>query len=173
MHGSGCLLSKSGREFYSGTFVCGFPYEGEMKDSLPNGHGKSFYYNGRLEYEGEWKDGKKNGYGKLYRRYSRDRMLHVYYEGGFKDNSFHGMGTLYKPNSKEVDFHGYFIEGAVYEGELKNDKPNGEGTLFVDDHIAYKGGFKDGLRHGHGISYRKDGRILFDGEWRDGKPVRK
>ena len=31
------------------------------------------------------------------------------------------------------------------------------------------GGWKDGKRHGQGTEFDKNGAIVFDGEWRDGK----
>ncbi len=38
----------------------------------------------------------------------------------------------------------------IYTGELKNDLPDGEGTLNIDHHETYCGHWKEGKRHGYG-----------------------
>ena len=55
-----------------------------------------------------------------------------------------------------------------YIGEIKNVKPNGQGTYTFPDGKKYVGGFKDGEKHGKGTYTYPDG-VKYDGEWKDGK----
>ena len=41
-------------------------FEGEYKDGIRNGNGKTFYDNGKIKYEAEFLNGKINGKGKKY-----------------------------------------------------------------------------------------------------------
>ena len=40
--------------------------------------------------------------------------------------------------------------GVVYNGDLRNGRPDGEGTFKFPDGSTYQGGFKNGLIHGKG-----------------------
>ena len=55
-----------------------------------------------------------------------------------------------------------------YVGEIKNGKPNGQGTYTFPDGKKYEGKFKDGEFHGQGTFTSKDGG-KFVGEWKDDK----
>ncbi len=58
--------------------------------------------------------------------------------------------------------------GGRYSGELKNDKPDGRGTLINPDDSSYKGEWKDGKPHGRGvISYRSG--AVYKGNFIKGK----
>ena len=41
--------------------------------------------------------------------------------------------------------------GEYFEGQIKNEEPNGYGTLKLNKHIIYEGPFLDGLFHGYGL----------------------
>ena len=93
--------------------IGGGNYEGQVKDGMPNGHGKTIwdngnYYQGRYAegkpkgeasgklqignslYDGTLRDGKPDGKGKAW----KDKAM---YEGGFKMGKWHGFGTkMYK-----------------------------------------------------------------------------
>ena len=61
-----------------------------------------------------------------------------------------------------------FLVAGKYEGEWKDGKMHGQGTMIYSDGGNYKGEWKDGNKHGQGTV------ILFDGdkyevEWKDGK----
>ena len=72
----------------------------------------------------------------------------------------------------------YDIGKKKYEGEIKDGKYHGQGTLFFysyDDIIKYEGEFKDGKYHGQGklfYYYYKDykaKRRQYEGEFENGK----
>jgi hypothetical protein len=84
------------------------------------------------------------------------------------------MGVLFyrKVNGKwrwhengNEDYH------AKYEGEIKNGKPNGQGTrTYVDKYLGgkYSGGWKDGEFHGQGTETSILG-FKYEGGYKDGK----
>ena len=55
-----------------------------------------------------------------------------------------------------------------YIGEIKNGKPNGQGTYTFPDGKKYEGKFKDGKEHGKGTYTYPDG-VKYEGEWKNGK----
>ena len=55
-----------------------------------------------------------------------------------------------------------------YIGEIKNGKPNGQGTYTFPDGKKYEGKFKDGKEHGKGTYTYPDG-VKYEGEWKEGK----
>jgi len=58
-------------------------------------------------------------------------------------------------------------EGAVYVGEFRNGKYNGEGTATWPNGDRYVGGFRDDKFHGQGI-YTAEKNFVYVGEFRDG-----
>lgn len=61
-----------------------------------------------------------------------------------------------------------YEDGSVYEGQLRNGEPNGQGTLTYMDGSVYTGGMKDGVPHGQGRFLDADGTIM-DGEFKSGE----
>ena len=63
--------------------------------------------------------------------------------GGFKDDKFHGHGTYIQ------------VDGYKYEGEYRDDQPNGQGIATFGagkfEGGNYVGEFKNGNFHGQGI----------------------
>ena len=67
----------------------------------------------------------------------------------------------------------YYEEGdddneGKYVGEIKNGRPNGQGTFTFLNGTKYVGEFKDGLENGQGTYTWTNGR-KYVGEWKDGK----
>ena len=56
-----------------------------------------------------------------------------------------------------------------YEGETKNEEPNGSGTLTYPGGHKYEGEWNDGEQHGRGTFTWSDGR-KFTGMFKNGKP---
>ena len=59
-----------------------------------------------------------------------------------------------------------------YEGEFKDNKPNGQGALTFANGDKYEGEFKDGDYNGQGTLFRADGSVVSAGIWADNKFVR-
>ena len=56
-----------------------------------------------------------------------------------------------------------------YEGEIRNLKPNGQGTFTSSrDGVKYEGEWKDGLPNGKGTKTNRDGD-KYEGEWKENK----
>lgn len=67
------------------------------------------------------------------------------------------------------------MNGNVYSGQFKNDKPHGEGIEYDDKvryMIVYSGEWKEGNWHGEGTKYNPDGSIKFKGKFENGVPVK-
>ena len=58
--------------------------------------------------------------------------------------------------------------GVKYVGEIKNGKPNGQGTLNHPVVGKYEGDWKDGKQNGQGTMFFPDGE-KYEGGWKDGK----
>ena len=69
-----------------------------------------------------------------------------------------GFSKVYKDGSLIV----------TYFGELKDDKPQGQGTKIITNGDKYVGEWKDGKTHGQGTLTGADGS-KYVGEWKDGK----
>ena len=77
------------------------------------------------------------------------------YFGQFGENGLRkGKGTMKYNN------------GDIYEGEWKEDKPDGEGKYFFKNKSSYKGNFREGLREGKGTMKYNNGDI-YEGEWKE------
>lgn len=71
-------------------------------------------------------------------------------------------GDVYKVSRLE------FADKSIYEGTLKNGKPEGLGTCVWCDGNRYDGEWKNGLMHGVGTYVWLSGQ-RYDGEWKEGK----
>jgi hypothetical protein len=71
-------------------------------------------------------------------------------------------GDRYEGEWKDGKRHGqgtlYYKSGSRYEGEWKDGKRHGQGTFFWNDGDRYEGEWKDDWKHGKGTMYLKDGR---------------
>ena len=74
--------------------------------------------------------------------------------GGKKTMCFEGMGVYTS------------LTGYSYEGEFKDNKPNGQGLFSSPSGKHYQGGFKDGKLNGYGVMIYPDGRH-YEGEFKD------
>jgi hypothetical protein len=74
------------------------------------------------------------------------------YKGEMKDGKKEGYGIY------------YYTDGDIYEGEWKNDLPDGKGKhTSKDGSYSYEGTFKEGKKNGRGICYFDDG--VYEGEF--------
>lgn len=155
---------------------------GCISGNCKNGFGKYMYSNSKNYkkfYEGEFKNGLKNGKGTFHdESFGRVNKKYV---GQFKDDEFHGKGTLTYLGTYTGQFykglmHGHgkqkSIVGWTFEGEFKYDK-NHKGTFLFKDGSKYVGQFVNGKRGGQGKFYDKTGKLIFEGRFREGKPIKK
>ena len=77
----------------------------------------------------------------------------------------------YKQNNGYVDNKEYQNDWGigVYEGNIKDGKPDGQGTVRYNDGSEYKGGFHDGLPNGKGTYKNSKGHLVFEGVYGNGK----
>ena len=84
-----------------------------------------------------------------------------------KGETLYGWGGKY-PDYKWMEF-GERNTHPKYQGQVKEGKPNGLGSLTYPDGSNYVGEYKDGKLNGQGTSTWSDGR-KYVGEYKDGKP---
>ncbi|WP_162463090.1 stalk domain-containing protein [Paenibacillus psychroresistens] len=63
----------------------------------------------------------------------------------------------------------FFMEGAWYEGGIKNGLQEGQGKYFDNDKLVYSGEYKDGKFEGQGVFFYKGGAV-YKGEMKAGSP---
>ena len=103
---------------------------------------------GNLLYEGEYKYGKKwNG-----KMYDDNGKLTLEFKNG------NGSG-------KEYDF----LSNLIYEGKYVEGLRNGLGKEFKRGKKIYEGEYAYGKREGKGRKYNEFGKLVFEGEFKDGK----
>ena len=123
-------------------------YEGEYLNGKRNGKGKEYDKKGKLKFEGEFLNGKRNGKGKEFNRFGL-----LKFEGEYMND--------YRIKGKE-----YIKRKLEYEGEyLNNKKWNGKGYDLEKGKIIYKINKGDGKIK----EYNDDGKLIFDGEYLNGK----
>lgn len=123
VNGKGTYIYSNGTE-YVGDFIDGnfngkgimnyadgSKYVGDFVNDELDGQGTLYWANGD-KYIGDWKQGKQHGKGELF---VKD---HLEYKGDYLDGKKEGIGVLDVLGTKNK-----------YEGEFKNDLPNGIGRL--------------------------------------------
>lgn len=153
MHGRGtkyALIRGQSWIYYSGQYHQGQP------------HGKGFLYNlmadqpNILLFEGEFKNGNQSK-GKEY--YPNGKIRH---EGEFDEEGPNGEGKEYTKDGQVIR-EGNFLYRSVLHGDGKENNP-------LTGKPIYVGEFKEGVRHGIGKLYEKQGGFfLFYGVWKDGE----
>ena len=156
------------KEYYKGKLY----FECEYANGEKNGKGKEYGLN---KYEGEYLNGKRNGKGK-----KLDDNNKVYFEGIFF-NGFMKRGKLYN-NEEKLIYEGEFLynkkwSGKGYDGngnvtfEIING--NGKGIEYLHNNTRFEGEYINGKRNGFGKEYEKDGKLKFEGEFKDDKKIYK
>lgn len=161
-HGQGKVYDKPG------TLV----FQGEFK----NGHkiyGTSFLKNGN-KHTGNWKNDKIHGQGTL--TLTDKSKYEGYFVNEKKEGSgktFDSMGKLnfegtWKNDYKE--FGSEYNKDGTYSGPFKNNLPHGQGTFVASNNSKYIGAFTNGKRAGKGKFYTPEGKLHFDGTWKNNSP---
>ena len=81
------------------------------------------------------------------------------YEGSWVKGLWNGKG-IYKR-----------ADGSSYDGEWLNGETSGKGVYTWSNGNRYEGDWLKGVRSGEGILKDKEGKILYEGLWKDDKPV--
>ena len=140
--------------YATATYTNGEIYEGDFNDGIREGNGTYRYLNGNV-YSGKWKDNRKHGIGKM--TYDERGEYNGFWENGrrhgegiFKYPNGDTFSGWWRFGVKEGAATYYFAEtgmkmigdwqeskithgkwvypnGMYYEGEFKDNKPNGEG----------------------------------------------
>lgn len=192
-HGNGILICKNGDE-YTGKFkdnkmdglgkmiyANGDIYEGEWSDGKPNGYGKMFYKKGGNEgnpgdiYDGEWLNGNRHGQGQMVFSKptwdidgqianQKSPISFEWWVAALRKQRDDIMPTFVKPLQGE--------RTASYEGEFKDNKINGYGTMiFWNASSKYQGNFKDNKMDGDGIMIYANGHT-YKGEWKNNEMIK-
>ena len=155
-------------------FPNGDIYEGEMKNSLPDGKGKISYSNGEI-YEGDFKQGEMTGKG-IYTFSDRTQYIGDMEKGFFKGygKMKWNNGTEYTGSFSESTLNGKGIiinmQNEKYDGMFEKNEFNGKGTYYYNNGDKYDGNFEYGIKRGNGKFVRKFDNVEFDGNWNDDLP---
>jgi hypothetical protein len=165
----------SGKLYYADGSV----YEGKFAYDTVNGYGALVDDRGELIFRGTTIKGERMGEGVLVFEDG------TWYDGDFFEGQMHGFGQLYNKKDKLI-FDGIFLNGKQVEGEIQeyrhqytstidkgqiaNGKLNGYGKSFYAGNLKYEGMWKDGLRHGRGMSHVYGNKVLADfiNNWEEG-----
>jgi len=129
----------------------GIPYvvlstDGCVLGNCENGSGQ-FIYSDSSKYYGDWKNGKREGKGYLIQK---DGIKII---GDWQNDGIVGKGKITYPKKDPV-----WGGESVYEGEIKDNLPNGEGILYIynpnyKNKTTLKGNFINGKINGKGEYY--------------------
>ena len=160
----------------------GDKYVGEWKNGKPNGQGTRTFSDGS-KYVGEFKDGKEHGQGtytwtdgnKTVGEFKLGKPWNSigYDKNGYKEvrwinGKFQEIIYLYKRYVNGLwgwYRHGDEKKDGKYEGEVKNEEPNGHGILINPNGTKSEGEWTNG-KIWKGTLYDKNGNIL--GKWVNG-----
>jgi len=84
------------------------------------------------------------------------------YDGSFKGGKRHGWGRFTIASRTPSG------SGDMYEGEWAHDAYHGKGRITTSMGTIFEGQFESGRPHGHCEHRRKDGCLLFSGEYVSG-----
>lgn len=121
-------------------------YYGNVKDGQHSGMGCSFNESGEKVFEGIFKNGRPEKAMSVFYKELEELPACSELEGTDYDSFIHAPDY-----AVELPY-----SGGIYTGQVKQDKPDGQGTILYFDH-RYTGMFKDGEPNGHGVIYTRDG----------------
>lgn len=115
------------------------------------------YENGHVQFKGIWKNGVRCGFGQ---EFGGGKLL---FKGMYADDVRNGYGVSYSA-SGDVVFEGEWTNGSPGRKEIVEDD-SGNRVLIEkddDDHVIYKGGFKEGsvMRDGIGTVFDASGACV-------------
>jgi hypothetical protein len=123
--------------------------KGELDATIRYKDGTVAQFKGEVEMVAGFLDGK------AFLKYSDGDS----YEGSYKQGLRTGQG-IYR-----------FSSGAYYDGNWKNGVYEGKGILKYADGRTYEGDFINGQPDGVGVGKDATGKIIHEGQWKNGMPV--
>ncbi|MDG1295684.1 MAG: caspase family protein [Saprospiraceae bacterium] len=170
-NGKGIYIFPSGAayigEFVNGQIhgigVCYYPnkskYQGNWANRYPEGRGTKISPEGS-KWTGEWKKGQPlNEQGEviseLFPNEAKNELEANVQSGCISGDCTDGSGIF------------AYANGARFEGQFQQGKPNGEGTFIYEDESTYSGSVKEGLYHGAGMLISASGKKQ-SGRWDEG-----
>ena len=151
-------------------------YKGEWLDGCPNGNGTMYYKDRSIAFEGKWVNGVFE-VDTCHRYFYKENRMEVKYEDGklwYKGEWNRGVpdgeGEYFLKNGQS------FLKGKWKNGlyEIKKDiffeYSSGLYVYKKNNHVIYRGEMNELFDHdGKGIEYDENGKIVYDGEWRNGR----
>jgi len=141
-------------------------YEGEVTNGTPDGLGVLTYpFSYGKSVVGEWKIGKEwytehyNKEGTLLGKYVKGEWI-LKWGILFQRSEKNGIEAWYEDGDEKKE--------SKYVGDIKNGKPNGQGTETSPEGETYEGEWKDGKKEGKGKFIQVDGS-KYVGEWINGE----
>lgn len=145
-----------------------FLFDGKVDGYIGSGDSGGPVYNGRNEIIGV----NSSTMGLAIKDLSKGTSYHNWL--GFPHNQQFLQQSLAKPASLFLSENGLYryANGDVYQGDLANGMPHGQGRMRYADGKVYQGGFVNGVRSGQGHQDWNAGAkmISFDGNWAEDRP---
>jgi hypothetical protein len=150
-------------------------YHGDWNQGSWSGYGRHAKPNGDI-YEGNFFDNNKHGMG-TYRYRDGKRVFEGRYVMGQRVDGqmTYGDGSVYRGQWYDGKRHGRgiyrFKDSSIYKGEFLQDVIHGVGQLVWPDGAKYVGEWNQGHRHGMGKEFASDGRLRYEGKWKQSVPA--
>eukprot|EP01054_Gregarina_sp_Poly1_P003455 Gregarina_sp_Poly_1__3454@NODE_1_length_32023_cov_193_025347_g0_i0_p2_GENE_NODE_1_length_32023_cov_193_025347_g0_i0NODE_1_length_32023_cov_193_025347_g0_i0_p2_ORF_typecomplete_len3260_score441_33MORN/PF02493_20/2_5e02MORN/PF02493_20/0_011MORN/PF02493_20/9_5MORN/PF02493_20/6_7e02MORN/PF02493_20/1_9e03MORN/PF02493_20/6_6MORN/PF02493_20/0_94MORN/PF02493_20/9_4e03MORN/PF02493_20/3_3e06MORN/PF02493_20/3_5MORN/PF02493_20/1_9e02MORN/PF02493_20/0_0024MORN/PF02493_20/0_00027MORN/PF02493_20/0_024C2/PF0016 len=170
-------------------FVDGSVYCGQTLGSVPHGRGEFYHPQSDLRYAGGFDSGMPHGYGVL--ELGNGETISNYY-GTFVRGKRQGEGTQLSQNKlawiKAVWNNDEISQGPIvisldseyakkanvpftrFEGHIVDGQAQGEAVVNFTSGVVYDGEWKEGKKHGQGKLTKKDGSVVYIGQFKDNMP---